>query len=115
MLTSVTPWKALLIGAGLIAVSVKFWVFTLGAIGVIGLAGLPRATNIAIYVVFVLLAVSPHVVIVGVIVGMPGRSTALLDRALRWLQGHNRIIMIALGLVFGVWFLIKALVGFGLF
>jgi hypothetical protein len=50
----------------------------------------------------VLLAVSPHIVIVGIAALVPDRSKALLDRALKWLQDHNRVIMIGLGAVFGV-------------
>jgi hypothetical protein len=30
-----------------------------------------------------------------------------------WLQRNNRVVVIVLGLVFGTWFLIKALSGFG--
>jgi len=38
----------------------------------------------------------------------------LLDRTLRWLQENNRPIMIVVGLVFEIWFGIKALHGFGI-
>jgi len=114
MLTSITPAKAFLIGIGIIAVAMKFWVFTLGAIGVIGDAGLGRAANVTTYLLFVLLVVSPHLIIVGAAVIAPQGSKSLLDKVLRWLQDHNRVIMIMLGLIFGVWFGIKALTGFGI-
>lgn len=42
MLTSATPTRAFLIGAGVITVSVKAWVFTLAAISMIGKANLSR-------------------------------------------------------------------------
>lgn len=113
MLNSITPAKALLLGAGIIVVAIKFWVFTFGAIGVIGDAGLDRSANMAVYVCFVLLAVSPHLLIVGAAVIFPDRSKSLLDRTLNWLQDHHRVIMIGIGLIFGVWFFIKALSGFG--
>jgi hypothetical protein len=38
----------------------------------------------------------------------------MLDRVLRWLQDHDRPIMVAAGLVFGTWFGLKALHGFGI-
>jgi hypothetical protein len=114
MLTSVSPGKAFLLGVGIIVVAVKFWVFTLGAIGVIGSADLPRATNVLLYLGFGLLAVSPHAGIVAAAAFFPQRSEALLDRSLHWLQDHDRILVIGLGVVFGIWFLIKALHGFGL-
>jgi hypothetical protein len=41
----------------------------------------------------------------------PAKATGLLDRSSAWLERRNRVIMIVLGLVFGTWFLIKALNG----
>jgi hypothetical protein len=114
MLTSATPTRAFFIGAGVITVSVKAWVFTLAAIGVIGNAGLGRAANIVTYVVFVLLAMSANLLIVGVAALAPGQSRSVLDRVLRWLQRHDRPIVIVVGLVFGTWFGIKALHGLGI-
>jgi hypothetical protein len=87
-------------------------VFTFGAIGVIGDADLGRTTNVIAYVMFVLLAVSPHLIIVGTAALFPQRSKVMLDGALR-LQDHNHGIMIAIGLIFGVLFVVKALGGFG--
>ncbi len=112
-LSSMTPGKAFLIGAGVILISVKLWVFTFAAIGVIGDEGMPRSVNVVTYTVFVLLGVSTHLAIIAAAAFFPNRSQAFLDRSLRWLQDHNRGIMISLGSVFGVWFLIKALTGFG--
>ncbi len=114
MLSTATPGKAFLIGAGVMAVSVKAWVFTLGAIGAIGSAGLDRAGNAATYLAFVALAASGNLLVVGAAALLPERSRSLLDRALRWLQDNNRPIMIVVGLGFGVWFGIKALDGFGI-
>lgn len=113
-LTSATPSKAFLIGAGVITVSVKAWVFTLAAISVIGDANLSRPANIGSYVLFVALAASVNLSIVGAAAFSPQRSRSLLDRALRWLQAHDRPILIVAGVVFGIWFGIKALRGFGI-
>jgi len=44
----------------------------------------------------------------------PSSSQALLARASVWFERHNRVIVIVLGLVFGVWFLLKALQGLGM-
>lgn len=114
MLTSATPPKAFFIGAGVITVSVKAWVFTLAAISVIGNANLSRPANIGSYVLFVALAASVNLLIVGMAAFFPQRSRSLLDRVLRWLQDHDRPIVIVVGLVFGIWFGIKALRGFGI-
>ena len=71
MLTSATPTKAFFIGAGVITVSVKAWVFTLAAISVIGNAGLDRVANVVSYIVFVVLAASVNLLIVGVAAFFP--------------------------------------------
>ena len=114
-LSSMTPGKAFLLGAAVILISVKLWVFTFAAIGVIGDTGMPRGANAVTYTVFVLLSVSTHLAIIAAAAFFPNKSRASLDRSLRWLQDHNRVIMLALGLVFGGWFLVKALHGFGIF
>ncbi len=114
MLMSATPTKAFFIGAGVITVSLKAWVFTLAAISVIGSAGLDRVANVASYVVFVLLAMNVNLLIIGVAAFLPDRSRSLLDRIQRWLQDNDRPIMVVVGLVFGIWFGIKALHGFGI-
>ena len=113
-LSSMTPGKAFLLGAAVILISVKLWVFTFAAMGEIGDAGLPRSTNAVTYTAFVLLGVSTHLAIIAAAAFFPNRSRAFLDRSLIWLQDHNRVIMIGLGLVFGGWFLYKGLHGFGI-
>ena len=113
-LSTMTPGRAFLLGAAVILISVKLWVFTFAAIGAIGDAGMPRSTNFVTYTVFVLLGVSTHLAIIAAAAFFPDRSRAFLDRSLRWLQDHNRVIMITLGLVFGGWFLFKGLHGFGI-
>jgi Sap, sulfolipid-1-addressing protein len=114
MLTSATPTKAFFIGTGIMTVSVKSWVFTLAAISVIGNAGMERAANILTYIVFVALAASVNLLIVGLAAFFPQRSRSVLDRVLRWLQDNDRPIMIVVGLGFGIWFGVKALHGFGI-
>jgi threonine/homoserine/homoserine lactone efflux protein len=110
---SMTPGKAFLLGAALLAIGAKFWVFTLSAIAAIGEADLGRPAAIATFLVFTVLAVSVQLVLIGVTVFAPARSDALLDRASDWLSRNNRVMMIVIGLVFGVWFLIKGLDGLG--
>lgn len=114
MLMSATPTKALFIGAGVVTVSVKSWVFTLAAISVIGNARLDRVANIGSYIAFVLLATSVNLLIIGLAAFFPDQSRSLLDRVLRWLREKNRPIMVVVGLVFGIWFGAKALHGFGI-
>lgn len=110
-LASMALAKAFLVGAGVILISVKLWLFTFGAMGIIDDAGMSRPENIVTYLVFVLLTVSTHLAIGAAAAFFPRHSQALLDGALRWLQDHNHVIMILIGLVFGVWLFVKALRG----
>ena len=110
---SVTAGKAFLFGAGYVAVAAKLWVFTLGAIGAIDEAALGRTASVALFLLFVALAEAIPIALVAYAALAPGSSQALLERVSAWLERHNRVIVIVLGLVFGVWFLQKALSGLG--
>jgi hypothetical protein len=114
MVEIVTPRKAYLLGVGLVGASAKFWVFTLGAIAAIGAAGMSQATSIVTFLLFVLLAESLLLAILVIAYAMPDRAAAMLDRIAGLLERYNRVLVIALGLVFGTWFLIKALNGLGI-
>ena len=111
---SIMPAKAFGLGAGVLLIGAKPWVFTLGAISAIGDAGLGQGGAIAAFLVFVLLAESIHLVIVGLAFAMPARSASMLDAIGSFMTRNNRALMIVLGLVFGSWFLVKALRGLGL-
>lgn len=114
-LSTMTPGRAFVLGGATVLISVKMWVFTFAAISAIGDAGMERSANFANYIAFVLLGVSTHLAIIAAAAFFPERSATFLDGSLRWLQDHNRVIMIALGLVFGGWFLYKGLSGLGIF
>jgi hypothetical protein len=110
---SVTTGRAFLLGAGYVAVAAKLWVFTLGAIGAIDESSLGGAASVALFLLFVVLAESIPIAVVAYAALAPDSSQALLERASGWLERNNRVIVIVLGLVFGVWFLLKALQGLG--
>ena len=113
MVDKITPLKAFLIGAGLLVVGAKFWVFTLSALAVIGDTDLGQPGATISFVLFIVLAESIHLALIGISFAMPSKSEAILDSTSQWLSSHNRIIMIVLGSVFGTWFMVKALDGFG--
>jgi hypothetical protein len=112
-LEGIAPAKAYLMGAGLLVVSVKFWVFTLGAIAAIEEAAMGQTASVVTYLVFVVLAQSVTLVIIGIAYVMPHRAATLLDGISSFLSRNNRVIVIAIGAVFGTWFLLKALDGLG--
>ena len=114
MLDGVSPGKAFLLGVGLVAISAKFWVFTLGAIAAIGDAGLGMGGSVVAFLLFVALAESIHPGGGGLRVCGPHRAEAGLARFSGLLERYNGPIVIVLSLVFGTWFLLKALTGLGI-
>jgi hypothetical protein len=108
-----SPAKAYVFGAGAMAVGVKFWVFTLTAISVIGDADLGQPTATVTFLGFVVLASSAQLAIIGVAVAAPRRAATLLGGISDWLTAHDRALMVVIGAVFGTWFVVKALDGFG--
>ncbi len=113
MLDGVAPGKAFLLGVGLVAISAKFWVFTLGAIAAIGDAGLGWSGSTLAFLLFVALAESIHLGAVGFAYAAPARADASLARFSALLERYNGLIKVILGLGFGSWFLVKALTGLG--
>lgn len=111
MADDVKPGKAFLLGVGLVAISAKFWVFTLGAIAAIGEAGLGMGGSVVTFLLFVVLAESIHLAAVGFAFAAPARADVALTRFSALLERYNGPIVIALSLVFGTWFLVKALTG----
>lgn len=108
-----SPTKAYLFGAGAMAVGVKFWVFTLTAISVIGDADLGQPSATVTFLGFVVLASSAQLALIGVAFAAPRRAEVVLGGVSGWLTDHNRALMIVIGAVFGTWFVVKALDGFG--
>ncbi|PKH40936.1 Sap, sulfolipid-1-addressing protein [Nocardioides alpinus] len=108
------PGRAFAMGAGVLAIGPKFWVFTLAAVGAISDADLGQAAGITTFLLFVVLAASLNLVLLGAALVAPARSARLMDRASDWLVAHNGQITVALGLVVGTWFLVKALTGLGI-
>ncbi|HEY7030483.1 MAG TPA: GAP family protein [Thermomicrobiales bacterium] len=111
LLDSLTPLKAFGLGAALLLIGAKPWVFTLSAIGVISEADLSRAQNIVAYLFYVLAAQSLLLVAVGAYAVAPKRSAPILASAKTWLEAHNRQITIAVSVVFGALFVYKGIAG----
>jgi hypothetical protein len=108
-----TPAQAYLMGVGMLLIGAKFWVFTLGAISAIDAADLGQGGAVLTYLTFVLIAMSIHLAIVGMAYAAPARADVALTRFSSILTRYNRPVTIALGLVFGIWFLAKSLNGLG--
>lgn len=99
-----TPLKALGLGALMVAVGPKLWVFTLSALGVINEAGLEQGDAIVAYLTYILLAQSLLILAILISAIAPQGSRALLKRAIDWLTAYNRPISITVALIFGLLF-----------
>ncbi len=115
MTVSMKPSTAFGFGMGLIAVGAKWWVFTIGAVAAIVDADLGRPTRALTYLLFVVLAELPVLLFVVGSAFAPQRSAPLLAAVSAWLERHNHRIVVVACLVFGVWFVLKALNDFGVF
>lgn len=113
-IATVGAGRAFLAGAGLVALSPKLWAFTLAVIGAIAEADLGgAAAEVGVFLVYAVGAVSVHLgILVGTVVA-PRRAEVALARFSAAIERYDRPIMIGLSLVFGVWFLFKALDGLG--
>ena len=101
-------------GSAYVAVAPKFWVFTLGAIGAIADAKLGAPASVLAFLAFVVLALSGNLAILAFAAVAPGRAATALDGFADALKRRDRVITVVLGVVFGTWFLVKALSGFGI-
>jgi hypothetical protein len=111
MISGLTAVKAFGMGALLVAIAAKQWVFTLSAIGVIGEAQLSQVSNIFAFIFYVLAAQSLVLAPIVVSVVAPTQSAKTLEMAQGWLERHNRVIVILVSSVFGVYFLWKGFIG----
>ena len=111
VLGGLSALQAFGIGALLMALSMKQWVFTLSAIAVIEQAQLSHTGNVLAYLFFVVAAQS--LVLAPIIVSAlaPTHAARMLDAMQGWLERSSRVIMIAVLLIFGVWLLWKGIYG----
>jgi len=106
IVNGLTPIKAFGVGVFLIAVSTKFWAFTLSALGVIGEAHLNRLDATIAFVFFILGAEFLLLLTILIRIVAPERITASLNTMSTWLLRHTRDLLVAASLLFGLFFLV---------
>ena len=111
MLDSLTLLQGFGMGAGLVLISGKFWVFTLSAIGIIEEAQLGQPSSTVAFLLFILLAQSLLILAIIVRVIIPGQSKSILETISFRLTRYNRPIVVAVSLVFGIVFFIQGISG----
>jgi hypothetical protein len=109
MTASMKPSTAFGFGMAILAIGAKWWIFTIGAVAAISDADLGTPTRALTYLLFVVLAELPVLVIVVGAAIAPDRSAPLLAAGSTWLEKHNHQIVVVACLVFGLWFVLKAL------
>ena len=107
----ITTAKAFGLGFGMLLIGAKFWVFTLGAIGVIVQAQLGQPSSAVAYLLFVVLAQALLLLSLGIRILLPERSKSFLEQISQWMTRNNRPIMISVSLVFGLVFLYQGVSG----
>lgn len=113
MTTLVTAGPLLTFGFGalLLTIGVKFWVFTLAALGVIGASPLNLTERVTAYLLYVLLAQSLLFLPIIASAIAPGPTGATLEATGQWLDRYNRPIKITVSVIFGSYFLWKGISG----
>jgi hypothetical protein len=112
ILGDITPLRALLFGAGFILIAAKLWVFTLGALSVIGEAQIGKSESIIAFLVYIFLAQSLLIIPILIRLIAPSKATIWLSAFGDWLEKNNDRIVIVVSLVFGLLFLYQGLASF---
>jgi hypothetical protein len=99
-------------GALLMAIGIKQWVFTLSAIATIDDAHLGWTGNALVYFAFIVAAHSLVLAPIVLCTAAPARAATVLDWLQGWLARNGRVTMLLVSLVLGVWFLFKGISGF---
>jgi hypothetical protein len=99
---NLTPLKAFAIGFGMMLISTKFWVFSLGALTTIGEARLGQPFSILAYLLFALLAESLLLIPILIRVVLPGKSDSVLAAMSTWLNSYEDLIVAAGSFLFGL-------------
>lgn len=105
-----TP-KAFGMGAALVAISAKQWVFTLATIGMIGEAQLVPRASIGLFFLYTVAAQVFSLIAVMAYAAAPRSAGRVLVPTREWLERNNRSVLIAASLIFGLFFLFKGITG----
>ena len=106
---SMSAPRALLVGMGLVLIGAKAWIFSLSVVGAVRESGVSARAGVLTFLAYAVLSVVIPLLLIGVRLVVPARSSRLLSSAEVWLKRHQARIVITLSLVFGTWFLLTGL------
>ena len=104
--------RAFGMGAVMMAIALKHWVFTLSAIAIIDEGRLSRLASVLSYLFFV---IGAHSLMLAPIISSavaPAHSANIVETMLSWLERKKRVITIVVSLAFGAWFIARGMRGF---
>jgi hypothetical protein len=105
----ISPGKAFGLGAAFVLLSLKSWLFTLAALGAIQ-DGQPSGLESFLWVLgYILMAELPVRLPILMRVLAPAKSVVALAAISEWFSKHNRALVIAAEIVFGLFFLAKGI------
>ncbi len=110
-LNQLSGLRALSAGAVFVTIAIKQWVFTLSAIGIIAAADLGPPSGVTLYLFYILITqmlVLPPILFYAL---APERAAKPMQTAQGWLERHNRVIVVTVSLIFGLWFAYKGITG----
>jgi hypothetical protein len=106
---SMSATRAYLVGIGLVLLSGKLWIFSLGVVGAVRDSGISTPAGVLTFLIYVVLSAAIPLLLIAMKLVAPDRSSQLLETWQGWLEGHKASIVIALSLLFGTWFLLTGL------
>ncbi len=110
-LNKLSGLRALSAGAVFVTIAIKQWVFTLSAIGIIAAAGLGPPSGVTLYLFYILITQILVLPLILFFALAPERAAKPLQTAQGWLERHNRVIVMTVSLIFGLWFAYKGITG----
>lgn len=110
-ISNLSGLRAVGAGALFVTIAVKQWVFTLSAISIITEANLGGSAGVGLYLFYILITqilVLPPILFYAI---TPQRAARPLQAAQGWLERHNRVIVMIVSFIFGLWFSYKGITG----
>lgn len=110
-ISGLSALRAMGAGALFVTIAVKQWVFTLSALGIISEAELGGSAGAGLYLFYILTTqtlVLPPILAYAV---APQQAAKPLQTAQGWLERNNRVIVMVVSFIFGLWFSYKGITG----
>lgn len=110
-ISGLTTLRAMGMGVLFLTIDAKQWVFTLSAISISSEGELGLSTGLGLYLFYILVT---QMLMLLPVLGRaiaPRQVARPLEAGQTWLERNNRVIIISVSLLFGLWFSYKAVIG----